>query len=361
MNLLAAHGAVDAYAVIRRERTLPRPGDVLKRPGQTVGALDVVARARVPQDHHIVDVAHQLRVSPQHVDRYILKRPGETVDEGEPIAARRGAAGVRRIVARSPIEGEVVDSGRGIVVLEGEPRLIEVKASMSGVVVDVVPNLGVVIETEGSRVKLAWGRGELSFSELTVLEADEDGLPDSAMLDAMEHRGLIVAVPAPLTAPFLQMAAEASVAAVVGASMDAELVSLSEELGLTVAVSEGFGFLQMSGDVVELLKANAGRQLTLDPGAMEGWRTSRPEIIIRLDDEETPAGNPALAERVGFLEVGQRVRVLRGPHRGAIVRVVTLPERPRHLPSGLALMGAEVRINDDEVAFVPFANLEHLG
>jgi hypothetical protein len=361
MSLLATHGAIDAYAVIRRERTLPRPGDVLKRPGQTVGALDVVARARVPQDHHIIDVARQLRVSPEHVNRYILKRPGESVDEGEPIAARRGAAGLRRIVARSPIEGEVVDSGRGIVVLEGEPQLIEVKASMSGVVVDVIPSLGVVIEMEGARVKLAWGRGELGFSELATLDPDEDGLPNPATLDEMEHRGLIVAVPAPLTAPFLQMAAEANVAAVVGASMDAELVPLVEDLGLTVAVSEGFGFLQMSGDVVELLKANAGRQLTLDPGAMEGWRVSRPEIIIRLDDGATPPGNPAPAERTGFLEAGQRVRVLRGPHRGAIVRVVTLPEWPRHLPSGLASTGAEVQINDDEVAFVPFANLEHLG
>lgn len=361
MSLLTTQGVIEDHVLIRRERTLPRPGSVLKRPGQSVGALDVVARATVPQNHHIIDVARELRVPSAHVDRYVLKQPGQSVEAGEPIAARRSTMGMRRVVARSPIDGEVVDAGRGIVVLEGQPSIVEVKASLNGVVTDVIANLGVVIESEGTRITLAWGYGDLSFSELALLEPDEDGLPVPTALDDMRHRGVIVAVPAPLTAPFLRAASEVAVAALIGSSMDAEHVPLVEELGLTVALSEGFGFLQMPERVLALLKINAGDQLTLDPGEHDGWRISRPEIIIRLSEDDKRFGNPAPAERPAFLEVGQRVRVLRGPHRGVVSSVVTLSEQPRRLPSGLVAMGAEVQIGDEEVTFVPFANLEHLG
>jgi hypothetical protein len=357
MSLLTFQGTVEPFTVIRRERRLPRPGEVLKALGQSVGALDVVARARVPQDHHIFDVTQLLSVPADEVGRYLLKRPGDQVEQHEPIAARRAFAGLRRFLVRSPVEGQVVETGNGIIILEGEPAIVEIKASIPGSIVESMAPWGVVVETEGTRVHLAWGVGEIGYSELRILTPDEDGLPNPGALDDMEHRGIVVSVAAPLTEAFLHAAAKTSVGGVIGASMNADLVPLVEELGLTVGLTEGFGQLSMSSTVAELLQLNARKQVTLDPGSMEGWRISRPEIIIPLDDDVEPSvplhGEP--------LDVNHRVRVLRGPHRGAIGRVVALRDSPQHLPSGLRLVGAEIEVEGGQMTFAPFANLEHLG
>lgn len=358
MIILTYQGTVEPYTVVRRERVLPRPGEILKNPGQSVGALDVVARARIPQNHQIINVAERLNVSPDQVDLYMLKRPNELVEADEPIAARRALVGLRSIMVRSPVEGRVVEVGSGVVVLEGEPDIIEVKASVPGSVVQSLAPWGVVVEVDGACAHLAWGHGELGYSELKILNPGEDGLPNPDTLDQMEHRGTIVATTTPLNEALLQAASKANVGGVIAASMDAALVPLVEELELTVGLTEGFGHLPMSSHVANLLRTNIREQITLDPGYIDGWRVSRPEIIIPLEKDDTEASTPQHGEP---LAVNHKVRILRGPHRGAIGRVAALPERSRQVPSGLSLPGAEIELEDGQVTFVPFANLEHLG
>lgn len=358
MSLLPNHGHIHDYTVIRRSRTLPRPGEILKRPGQPVKPLDVVARAIVPQDHHIIDITKRLHVPVDKVNRYILKQPGEPVEPEEPIAARRQIAGLRRIMVRSPIQGEVVEVGGGIVILEGEPALVEVKASIPGEVAEVLSPWGVVIETRGARLQLAWGHGELIFSELKILVPPQEGEFDPNVLDDMEHRSAILFIPAPLTEELLQAAVGVNAAGLIGSSMDAGLIPLVEEIDLTVGLTEGFGRVHMSIEAANLLRTNNGREITLDPETSGHWRGSRPEIIISLPEGDAQASIPQPDE---LLQVGDSVHLLRGPYRGAVGKVTALPKRPRRVPSGLRLMGAEVALEDNVTTFVPFANLEHLG
>lgn len=358
MSLLAYHGVVESYVVVRRERRLPRPGEVLKRPGQTVSALDIVARSSIPQDHQILEVAKDLGVSVDTVHRYILKRPGETVQKDEPVAARRRIAGLRRIMVRSPIDGEVVESGGGIVILEGETQFVEVSASIPGTIVESMAPWGVVVETEGAQVFLAWGCGDLGYSEYRIIRLTNEGQPDPEALDEMEHRGVILVVTAPLTEQFMRAAHDAAVEGIIGPSMDAELVPLAEELDFSLGLSEGFGQLPMSQQLIQLLQANSGRQITLDPGSPGRWRNSRPEIIIPLPGAQQEPASPEHGEQ---LQLGHRVRVLRGANRRRIGTVVALPELPRELPNGLQFKGAEIDLGEGRVVFAPFANLEHLG
>jgi hypothetical protein len=358
MSLLPNHGHIHAYTLIRRVRKLSRPGEILKRPGQPVRPLDVVARAIVPQDHHIIDVTKRLHVPKDKVSRYILKQQGETVEVDEPIAARRQIAGLHRIMVRSPIEGEVVEVGGGIIILEGEPAIVEVKASVTGEVAEVLSPWGVIVETTGARLQLAWAHGELTVSQLKILVPPQEGEIDPNVLDEMEHRSAVVFAPAPLTGELLRAAAGVNAAGLVGSGMDAGLIPLVEELDLTVGLTEGFGRVRMSVEAANLLRTNNGREITLDPGTSSHWRGSRPEIIISLPEDDAQATIPQPDE---LLQVGGRVHLLRGPYRGAVGKVTALPARPRRVPSGLRLMGAEVALEDNVTTFVPFANLEHLG
>ncbi|MDI6822930.1 MAG: hypothetical protein QME87_00965 [Bacillota bacterium] len=110
--------------LIRRERRLPFPGEVLVDPGQVVEPHTVVARTTlVPGMPHVVEVARELGVEPGEVPRYVLKGPGDRVTTGEILArADRGLAGVRE--CRSPCDGvvEMILAGHGQVLVREDAR-----------------------------------------------------------------------------------------------------------------------------------------------------------------------------------------------------------------------------------------------
>ena len=60
------------------------------------------------------------------------------------------------------------------------------------------------------------------------------------------------------------------------------------------------------------------------------------------------------------LQEGTRVRVLRAPHQYAEGRIVSLPEVPQRLASGLTVWGAEVDLDSGERVFIPLQNLESI-
>ena len=360
MTITPNYGAIQPAALITRQRNLPRPGEVLVTAGQTVSALEVVARSTVAQGHHIIDIADQLSVTISVVNRYILKQVGETVEQNEPLAARRSLAGLRRYMVRSPIEGEIVESEGGILIVAGEPHVIELRASIPGRVIDVKPSSSVTIETQGARIRAAWGHGQLVFNDLKIYSPqpiDPDN-PDGGELDEIEHRGSIVAILAPLTQSILDSAQNVHVAGIIAASMDATLISQVEQAEFPVILSEGFGQYEMNSQIATLLNENGGRQIMIDAASDQHWRSTPPEIIIPMLDAD---GQFYKSDPGDTLEIGQSVRILRGPHRGAIATVKTLPARPRQLPSGLWLKGVIASTEGGQDTFIPFANLEHLG
>ena len=58
--------------MIRRERALPWPGEVLAGMGQQVEPSDVVARAGRPRPPLILDVTQKLGVSPDQAEKCCL-------------------------------------------------------------------------------------------------------------------------------------------------------------------------------------------------------------------------------------------------------------------------------------------------
>ncbi|HHT85488.1 MAG: hypothetical protein ACOX34_05305 [Bacillota bacterium] len=114
-------------AVIRKQRKLPTPGDVLVSEGNEVKPDTVIAKAEfVKGNPHIVDLRAELRqpISPDLVDRVLLKKTGDIVKAKEVIARYQKGFWSEVIEVTSPCDGVIEYTSRtqGRIVIREDPR-----------------------------------------------------------------------------------------------------------------------------------------------------------------------------------------------------------------------------------------------
>lgn len=343
-------------ATILRERRLPVPGEVLVRQGASVVAADVVARAAVSTHHAVLDVASRLGISAARVDDFLVVDRGQKVEAGQVLAERRRF--LRKVRVTAPVEGVIALVEDGRVVLEAEPEVIELRAAMGGVVAAITPRYGVQIQTVGALIQGVWGNGGVQTGPLRVVSAAESGeLPASAI--NLDHGGAIIVSRVAIGEEALSAAVEQRVRGVVAPSMRASLVPVVKALeGTSLVLTEGFGARPMSDVVFKLLREHEGREAVLIGAEPGRWQSGRPEVIVPLLSHTQMAAIPRVGEPV---RVGNRVRLLREPHRGLVGVVTALPDAPMPVDSGIKALGAQVDAGEEQTVFVPFANLELLG
>lgn len=146
--------------LLKKKRLLPIPGKVLAEMGRQVDSLDVVAQTELPGKVFSVNVANRLAVGPDEIKNFMTKGEGDTVKKGEIIAENKPFLKWFKTAVESPVDGtvEAVSLITGQVLLREPPKVLPIKAYVKGKVVEVTPNFGVVIETEGtsSRAFSAW-------------------------------------------------------------------------------------------------------------------------------------------------------------------------------------------------------------
>lgn len=343
--------------VIRRERLLPVRGEVLASMGARVEPIDVVARASLSGELHVVDVGKTLSVKSRDLDKYLLKAVGDTVEEGGAIAVKGGKLVPLRRVCRSPVAGRIVAIGSGRVVLESRAETFELHAHFRGTVASVMPSLGVVIETAGALVQGVWGAGGEAQGVLKMLAEDPKEKLVAEAIDVGCHGSIIVGGSS-VDEEALERAEQMQVRGIVVGSIGAELGERASEFPCPVIATEGMGQVPMASVIFELLRSNAGREASISGMTRLRWGAVRPEIIIPLQEKETV---PPSQQLEGALEVGIQVRVIRQPYLGSVGRVVSLPLQPRTVDSGARLKVAEVELEGKGRIFVPYPNLELIG
>jgi hypothetical protein len=348
---------VTSLTVIKRERLLPVRGEVLTSMGARVEPIDVVARASLGGDLHVVDVGKSLSVKSENLDKYLLKAVGDTVEEGEAIAAKGGGLIPLRRVCRSPVAGRIVAIGSGRVVLESRAKTFELHAHFRGTVVSVMPSLGVVIKTVGALVQGVWGAGGEAQGVLKMLAEDPTEKLVAEAIDIGCHGSIIVGGSS-VDEEALERAEQMQVRGLVVGSIGADWGERASDLPFPVIATEGMGQVPMASAVFELLRSNAGREASISGVTRLRWGTVRPEIIIPL---QRRGATPPPQQLGGALEIGAQVRVIRQPYLGSVGQVVSLPSQPRVVNSGARLRGAEVELEGKERVFVPYANLELIG
>jgi hypothetical protein len=361
---------VTAFTVLRRERKLPLSGTVLSKVGDAVKADTIVARTELPGNVQTVNAANLLGVLPEDVSDCLIKPIGAPVKKGEVFAESRSFFGLFRSKAASPVEGtlESVSSVTGQAILREPPIPVEVDAYVDGTIAEVHPNQGVTVETRGTFIQGIFGVGGETSGELHVaVKAPGETLTESMITEA--HRGKVVVGGNHVTTKTLFHAVRMGVKAIViGGFDDQDLreflgydlgvaITGSEEKGITLVVTEGFGEIPMANRTFELLKGCEGRKVSVSGATQIRAGVLRPEIIApRLEEaartEAVSDGEPA------GLEVGAQIRVIRQPYFGRLGKVTGLPPELVALETEAKVRVLEVDFGNGSRAMLPRANVE---
>ncbi len=360
---------VSERAVVRRERRLPLKGEVLLQPGDHVEAHTVVARTELPGNVQTLNLAAKLAIDPVKVPGALLKPIGSAVAAAEVVATGRSLFGLVTRKAVTPTAGtlEGVSAITGQLILREPPIPVEVNAYVQGVVAEVIPGEGVVVETEATFVQGIFGVGGETWGEIAVAaESPEQELRGEWLTE--RHRGCVVIGGSYVSHATLVRAGELGVAAVVvGGFDDHDLRQLlgrdlgvaitgSEDLGLTLVLTEGFGRVRMAERTWRLLTQQHGHGASVSGATQIRAGVMRPEILVPLPGVGRRLQEPSAHTGI---EAGSLLRVIRQPHFGRIATVVELPPELQELESGSMARVMVVEFADDRSrALVPRANVE---
>jgi len=334
---------------VRRTRTLPALGQVLRRIGDHVASDTLVAEADIPQGYRLIELSRALGRRVTDPQKVMVKKVGELVGEGE-VIARVGWVFKSQCV--SPVKGHILDARGDKVLIQVEPRHVTLNAFYPGQVVNVIPNLGVVIQVTGAVVQAAWGTGQDLRAGLESMVPDGDTALEAGQISAV-HMGAILLGGRTVDRAALEQAIRSQVRGIIVGSLSSDLLPLIRASALSLIVTEGFGDIAMAAHTFSLLQSYAGREVCLCPPRHTRWETRRAEVLIPL-----PTRQEIEADGSTSLAPGTRVRALRAPYQGLQGEVVSLPPYRSQLESGILARGAVVDIASIGQVFVPLENLE---
>ncbi|MGC9347046.1 MAG: hypothetical protein ACP5JG_02815 [Anaerolineae bacterium] len=349
--MYASYSIVNPLTLVRVTRRLPRQGSVLVRPGDAVEPTQIVAQTTDLPDFRIVDVAQELDVPVKKVSAYLKVKRGDTVSEGDVLAAR---VGIGRRACRAPISGTIVGSGRGRLLIEGEDVVIRLNALVPGYVVDAWPDEGVVIETAGGHIQGVWGNGQEAYGVLRLLVRSPRHPIRSKHINA-SSQGAILIGGSTIDQDAIEEAVEMQVRGIIVGSVPPALIPRLQEVSFPVIATECVGAMPMSEAVFDLLKSWDGRDAALSGQLGGRWRAERPYIVVPMP---TGAAKPVDTEKP--LEVGDRVRILRGRYQTRSGVVVEKPRGTVELETGARMAGVLVDIGEEDEVPIPYENLERL-
>ncbi|QGQ25891.1 hypothetical protein F1728_25900 [Gimesia benthica] len=353
-------------------RILPIPGDVLVKVGEQVTAQQIVAQTFMPGDVTPINVANQISVAPAEVPGCMLFQEGDEVQVGDLLARSKGIFGFFKSETKAKTAGtiESISHVTGQVILRGAPLPIQVRAYQAGIIKEVIPGQGVVIESQVTFLQGILGIGGEAYGKIQFACQIKDQPLTEDLLDE-SIKGKIVIGGARMTGTAVKRGIELGAAAIVSGGIDDEdlkeilgydlgvAVTGSEHLGTTLIITEGFGDIAMADRTFNLLKEREGAEAAVNGTTQIRAGVLRPEIVIPLDISMTSDSSAEDVEVTsGLLETGVPVRIIRDPYFGLLGEVGEMPTELRTLESGSQSRVLEVILDSGEKVIVPRANVE---
>ena len=362
---------VSASTTHRARRTLPLAGDVLVKVGDVVKARDIVARTFMPGDITPLNIANLISVPPADVPECMLKKVGERIKVGKPLARSKGIFGMFKAEYKSTTDGVVenISANTGQVIVRGEPLPVQTEAYLAGRVIEVIPRQGCVIEADVAYVQGIFGIGGEAHGRIALAcQSHEEELEADLITPAMKE--CIVIGGARVTHDAIERAKKVGAAAIVSGGIDDQdlraflgydlgvAITGSEQVGLTMIVTEGFGEIAMAQRTFKLLASLAGRDAAVNGATQIRAGVMRPEVIVPLAADAKAHGRQSAGPAAGALDIGRPVRIIRDPYFGVIGTISALPHEPAVLGSGSKARVLEVQFESGQRAMIPRANVE---
>ncbi|MCD4651317.1 MAG: hypothetical protein K8S56_05965 [Candidatus Cloacimonetes bacterium] len=355
--------------VLKKERILPLEGEVTVKKGDKVKANDVIAVTRLPGKVIPLNMANKLGSTPQLVGQFIKVKQGDEIKKDQILAETKGFFGFFKQTVKSPTDGEVenISKHTGQMLLR-EPRIpIEVKAFIDGIVVEVIPKQGCVIENVSAYIQGIFGIGDETIGDIEVTINDCND-PLTLEMIKPEHKDKILVSGTVVSYEAIQKAISTGVKAIItGGIDDHDLKKLlgydigvaitgHENIGITIVVTEGFGPIKMARKTFSLLKQFQGHQASVHGRTQIRAGVIRPEIIIPIEFDENALTD--VQPSLPFLEIGATIRVIREPNFGFIGKVTGLPEQLKVVESETKVRILEAELENGQKVTIPRANVE---
>ncbi len=354
--------------VVRKDRRLPLKGNVLVGVGDTVAADDVVARTELPGNVQTINVAGRLGCLPEDISDFMTRSVGEHAAKGQPIAETKGFFGLLRSKIPAPCDCTVesISEVTGQVILREPPIPVQVDAYVDGKIVEVFEGEGVTVETYAAFIQGIFGiGGETKGEILRVAENPGDMLTEDTIPDNCSGKVLIGG--SMVTAGAVKRAIERKASGIVAGGMDDEdlkvflgyelgvAITGSEDIGITVIITEGFGKMRMADKTFNLLVSHEGERASINGATQIRAGVIRPEVVIPLHRE---GEKKKAAEAREGLVVSSPVRVIREPYFGLLGNVVLLPSELERIETEASVRVLEVKLADGRRVTLPRANVE---
>ena len=156
---------------VSKERLLPLKGNVHVKLADIVDCDTIVASTEIPGNVQMINVANELNVDVDQIEKCMLIKINDNVEKKQLIAQTKGLFGMFKSDVKSPIDGKVINISNvtGQVVISEHPLPINVDAYIPGEVKDIYANEGVLIDSTGTFVQGIIGIGGEKQGELYVL------------------------------------------------------------------------------------------------------------------------------------------------------------------------------------------------
>lgn len=360
---------VTDHIILRKDRILPLKGKVLVKKGDRVKAEDLVAETLLPGKVMPFNLANKLGVTPNLVNEYIIVKEGDKLTKGQLIAETKGFLGMFKTSVKSPLDGEIESISKitGQMLLR-EPRIpVQIKAFMDGLVVEVIPEEGVVVENKSAYVQGIFGIGGETFGEIKVAVKGPNEILKAADMDE-SFKGKLVVVGSLVTLDVIEKAQKVGVNGIIcGGVDDRDLKKLlgynigvaitgHEKIGLSIVCTEGFGQIKIAEKTFSLFQKFDGHSASLHGITQIRAGVMRPEIIIPLPFDETEL--VVEEAKMATLEIGSNIRVIREPNFGKIGEITALPEALTKVESETMVRILEAKLETGEIVILPRANVE---
>ena len=312
-----------------------------------------------------------LGIQASEIDHYMLKKVGDSFEKDELIAESKSFIKWFSTQIKAPLRGKIesISSVTGQVLLREPPIPVQVKGYINGKVTEVVPQEGVVVETVCSFIQGIFGIGGETWGTLKfAVNSTNDILEESKITSEFKDAIIVGGAFADYTA--IKKAIQVGVKGIiVGGIKDGDLRTIlgydlgvaitgSEDVGVTVVLTEGFGKIQMAQRTWNCLKEREGSMASISGATQIRAGVIRPEIIIPYDDADLSRIEKEVHEAKP-VAIGNQVRVIRQPYFGRIGTVTDLPSALTQIESETHARVLKVKFegNNEEVT-IPRANIE---
>lgn len=362
---------VSQKSIVKKERLLPLPGEMLVKKGDLVEAKTTVAKANLPGNVELVNVANRLSIPAVDIFEYMKKSEGDSVGKNEIIAATKGIFGLFKSQCKSTTSGtiESISDVTGQIAVREAPIPVELNAYIDGKVVDVLSGEGVIVETQATFIQGIFGVGGEEVGELEVIcDNPAEELKAENITSSLE--GKIIVGGSLVSNNAIQQAVDSGIKGIITGGIDDNqlrdflgyelgvAITGSEDLGITIIITEGFGKIAMAGQTHSLLKKRSGLRASISGATQIRAGVLRPEIIIPIDQDEEITEVSAEDEQLN-LKIGTPVRAIREPYFGKLGKVISLPIDLQKLETEAAVRVLEVEFDEEgQRVILPRANIE---